>query len=121
MGGTVDVAAELDTFTGNFAKICKRKDLISAGVGQKVAFPSRETVKPACLLDYVGPGAEIQMIGISEDYLESYFFKPFFGNCFYCRVRSDGHERRSLHVSMRKVNDAGSCTACGIPMYLGKY
>lgn len=94
---TVDVAAEMRAFFGQFAVAAERKYLEAAAIGKDRALPAVELVQTAGFVDYIHARAQIQMVGIAENDLSLYIVAQFVEMyAFYRTGCADRHEYRCL-------------------------
>src|SRR5262249_2873422 len=85
------------------------EDLITAAVGEDRLRPSDEAMKAAASRDEIVARPQIEVIGVAEQDLRAEFFEIPVRDAFDGALRADRHERRRLHVAVRRGDDTGAC------------
>ena len=75
--------------------------------------PVHERPEPACLLDDVGPGLQVQVIGVGQNSLCAKLFHGFRQHRLDGGLGADGDERRRVDVAVRGADHAGATEPSG--------
>ncbi len=86
----------------------QRQHLEAAAVGEGRSRPVHEGAQPAGLLDDVGAGLQIQMVGVGQKSLCAKFFHRLRDDGLHGGLRADGDEGRSVDVAVRGSDDTGA-------------
>ena len=86
----------------------QRQHLEPAAVGEGRAGPVHECAQSACLLDDVGAGLQVQMVGVGQNSLCAKFFHRFGDDGLHRGLGADGDEGRSVDVAVRGSDDTGA-------------
>src|SRR5260370_7502185 len=97
---TVEMGTETHALIGHFSQFGKAEDLVAAGIGEDGARPGHELVQAAKLADKFVSGAQIKMIGVSENDFSAEVFERFLGKGFDGGLRAHGHEEWSFDVAV---------------------
>ena len=93
MFAAVDVTAELAAFFGEFANAGEGEDLEASAVGQHRAGEAVEAMESADALQHLRAGAEIEVIGVSENDFRLQVVNKFAKvNALHAADGTDGHE-----------------------------
>ncbi len=87
--------------------------LKAAAVGEGRARPVHERAEPACLLDDVGAGLQIQMECVGQNRLRAKIFHGFRQDCLDGGLGADGDERGRVDVAVRSPDHAGAAEPSG--------
>jgi hypothetical protein len=71
-------------------------------------------VEPAAPRDQVGTGPQIEMVGVAQQDRGADRFEVAMGQAFHRALRPDRHERRRLHVAMRRRHAPAPRAAVGV-------
>ena len=93
---------EAHAFVGDFSQCRKAEDLVAAGIRKDGTRPGHKLMQAAELADQFMAGAQIEMVGIGEDYFRAEFFEGFLGEGFDGSLRAHGHEEGSLYWAVRR-------------------
>ena len=113
---TVDVTLERDAFGADLPKLCERKHLETARIGEKIFLPLRKTVQPARFFYQIGTGTQKKVVGIGEDDFKADLFERFFRHGFDRRIRSDRHKDGSSDSAVRQRQQPRPRRAVGTRM-----
>ena len=91
----------------------QREHLEPAAVGEGRPRPVHERAEPACLLDDVGAGLQIQMVGVGQNRLRAKLFHGLRQHRLDGGLGADGDERRGVDVAVRSADDAGATEPSG--------
>ena len=86
----------------------QRQHLEPAAVGEGRARPVHECAQPAGLLDDVGAGLQVQVVGVGQNSLCAKFFHRFRDDGLHGRLGADGDEGRGVDVAVRGSDDTGA-------------
>ena len=100
---------ERDAFLFDFAELCEREDLKSAGVGECGTAPAGEALQAAHGAHDAVAGAHMEMIGIAEHDLTADGFEIARGESALDRAGGcDVHEAGCLEVTVHGTEDAAA-------------
>src|SRR5579884_2154897 len=120
MRRSVEMRAEGDTFFGDFAEFAEAEDLEAAGIRENGARPGHETVKAAELADSFDAGAQVKVIGVAEENLDTQFFEDILRHSLYRGLCADRHEHRGLNGPMGGVQATTAGCAAGLGYFEGE-
>jgi len=110
----IDVRLELDAVFIDGAEPCERENLKSSRVGKDRAVPAHEFVESAHLADDLVAGAKMQVVRVPENHGSAHLHEVVGIECLHRGESSDRHECRSLHIAVRRDENAGPCGAGGV-------
>ena len=84
----------------------QRQHLEAAAVGEGRPRPVHEGAEAARLVDDVGAGLQIEVVGVGQNRLRANVFHRLGQHRLDGGLRADGDERRSVDVAVRRVDDA---------------
>ncbi len=116
MARTVDVALELYAIFIGFTDVAETKGLKTTAIGEEASLISRKTVQTTKLLDHFITRAQVEMVGVCEDYLSIEKRDEIDGiEGFDTRRRTYGHKDGRFYGRMRCFDGSRTCVvACGI-------
>ncbi len=82
------------------------ENLEPATIGEDWSSPANEWMQPARSADNIQAGANIEVIGVAEDDLSAHLAQFAGIQSFDAALRSDGHEDRGIHDSVRRCEAA---------------
>ena len=91
----------------------EREHLEASAVGEGRAVPVHERAESARLLDDVGAGLQIQVVGVGQNRLRAKLFHGLGQDGLDGRLGADGDERRRVDVAVRGADDAGATAPSG--------
>ena len=86
----------------------QRQHLESAAVGERRARPVHERAQTARLVDDVGAGLQVQVVGVGQNSLCAKLFHGFRQDGLDGGLGADGDEGRGVDVAVRGSDDAGA-------------
>jgi hypothetical protein len=112
--GAVEVRAKVRALLVDGPPRGHTEHLIAAAVSQDRLPPADEGVEPAAARDQVGTGPQIEMVGVAEQDRGADRFEVAVGQAFHRALRTDRHERRRLHLAMRRRHTPAPRAAIGV-------
>ena len=88
--------------------------LIAAAVGEDRTSPSDEPVQPSAARDQLVAGPQIEVVRIAEKDLGAERFEIAVRDRFDRALGANGHERRRLHVAVRRRHHAAARAAVAV-------
>ena len=114
----VEVRAEAHAVIAHLAQFVEREDLKAAGVGEQGVRPTDEFVQAAHAADGLVSRTQVEVIGVTEDDLGAERFQRVLRDGLDRSLCADGHEDRSFHGLMRKVETSAASAGGGFGQYL---
>ena len=109
MAIAVQMRLKFDALVFHFSQLAQAPDLEAAGVGEDRARPAHKAVQPAENGDQFVARTQKQMVGVGENNPRIQFPEQVALRHGLDRgLRSDGHEYRGWHVSVRGFQHAGA-------------
>ena len=91
----------------------QRQHLEPAAVGERRPRPVHERAESAGVVDDVGAGLQVEVVGVGQHGLRAEFAHGLWQHRFDRRLGADRDERRGLDVAVRGVDDAGATPPAG--------
>ena len=114
----VDVRTEVRPLFGELATVRQREDLEAAAIGENGTLPPVELVQPAGLVQDIEARAQVQVIGVAQDYLGlDVVAQLALMHSLDRRHRAHGHEDRRQYRTVVGRDYAGPGMATLIGMY----
>ena len=119
--GAVDMALELHALLMYLPELAQGEYLKAAAVGEDVAVPVAEVMKPVKGLEDLNTRAKVKMVCVSEYQVVTDLGDIVMMDAFHGAVGSHGHERGCLDHSVREIDFSGSGLAVSVPVMLFVY
>ena len=111
---TIEVGTELDPLLTDPAQLAQAEDLVSATVGEHRPLPRDKTVEAAHGLHRLRPGAQEEMVGVSQNDPRVELFEHLLGERLDRPLGADRHEDRGLDLAMCGADQPTAGRAPGI-------
>ena len=91
----------------------ERQHLEAAAVGERRPVPVHERAESAGLVDDVGAGLQVQVVGVGQNRLRAKLFHRLRQHGLDGGLGADGDERRRVDVAVRRADHAGATEPSG--------
>ena len=90
----------------------QRQHLEAAAVGERRTRPVHERAQAAGLVDDIGAGLQVQVIGVGQNRLCAKRFHGLGQHRLDGGLGADSHEGRGVDITVRRMDDAGAASSC---------
>lgn len=113
--GAIDMRFEFDTFRVDFPVGREAVNLVATAIGQYRFVPSIEAMQATCLVDDVGAGSKVEVVGIAQNDLSfDILIQVLLGDGFDSAGGAHGHKYGSFDGTVIGSDDTSASFAVGV-------